>query len=78
MTVQAMRIGAKRNAAAGAIARGRGSIFIVGGTESMSNIPFLFKQRTAEKIQPAQPREGLGTLANHAAFRRQICCRASV
>src|ERR1051325_2170016 len=29
---------------------GRGSVFIVGGTESMSNIPFLFRQRTAEKF----------------------------
>src|SRR2546426_2163324 len=28
---------------------GRGSIFIVGGTESMSNIPLLFKRTTAEK-----------------------------
>src|SRR6266403_1466295 len=27
---------------------GRGSVFIVGGTESMSNIPLLFKQKTAE------------------------------
>src|SRR5712671_711883 len=29
---------------------GRGSIFIVGGAESMSNIPLLFKHRTAEKF----------------------------
>src|SRR5213075_1456159 len=29
---------------------GTGSIFIVGGTESMSNIPLLFQQRTAEKF----------------------------
>src|SRR5260370_29735345 len=29
---------------------GRGSIFIVGGTESMSNIPHLFKQTTAAHI----------------------------
>ncbi len=29
---------------------GRGSIFIVGGAESMSNIPLLFKQSTAEKL----------------------------
>src|ERR1044071_7516395 len=29
---------------------GRGSIFIVGGTESMSNIPLLFKQSTAAKF----------------------------
>jgi len=29
---------------------GSGSIFIVGGAESMSNIPLLFKQNTAEKF----------------------------
>ena len=29
---------------------GRGSIFVVGGTESMSNIPLLYKSRTAEKL----------------------------
>src|SRR5215471_2604921 len=29
---------------------GRGSIFIVGGAESMSNIPLLFKPKTAEKF----------------------------
>ncbi|HEX5218672.1 MAG TPA: thiolase family protein [Verrucomicrobiae bacterium] len=29
---------------------GRGSVFIVGGTESMSNIPLLFKRETAEKF----------------------------
>jgi len=29
---------------------GRGSIFIVGGAESMSNVPLLFKQATAEKF----------------------------
>jgi acetyl-CoA acetyltransferase family protein len=29
---------------------GRGSVFIVGGTESMSNIPLLFKPSTAEKF----------------------------
>jgi acetyl-CoA acetyltransferase family protein len=32
------------------ILAGRGSIFIVGGTESMSNVPLLFKQATAEKF----------------------------
>lgn len=31
------------------IAAGRGSVFIVGGTESMSQIPLLFKQKTAKK-----------------------------
>lgn len=29
---------------------GRGEIFLVGGTESMSQIPLLFEQRTAEKF----------------------------
>src|ERR1041384_68468 len=29
---------------------GRGSIFLVGGAESMSNIPLLFKQPTASKF----------------------------
>jgi acetyl-CoA C-acetyltransferase/acetyl-CoA acyltransferase len=29
---------------------GRGSIFIVGGAESMSNIPLLFKSKAAEKL----------------------------
>src|SRR6266516_7743731 len=29
---------------------GRGSVFVVGGTESMSNIPLLFKQTAAEKF----------------------------
>src|SRR6266702_5647589 len=32
------------------ILAGRGSIFIVGGTESMSNIPLMFKHKTAEKF----------------------------
>src|SRR5437588_4581005 len=32
------------------LAAGRGQIFIVGGTESMSNIPLIFKQGTAEKL----------------------------
>src|SRR5258706_15608778 len=36
--------------AAEKINAGRGSIFIVGGTESMSQIPLLFKQATAEKF----------------------------
>src|SRR5882724_6955722 len=32
------------------MAAGRGSIFVVGGTESMSQVPLLFEQRTAEKF----------------------------
>jgi acetyl-CoA C-acetyltransferase/acetyl-CoA acyltransferase len=49
---------------------GRGSIFVVGGTESMSNIPFLFKQRTAEKFSRLSRAKGLGQrLQTMAAFR---------
>jgi acetyl-CoA C-acetyltransferase/acetyl-CoA acyltransferase len=49
---------------------GRGSIFIVGGTESMSNIPFLFKQTTAEKFSRLSRAKGLGQrLQSMAAFR---------
>src|SRR5215469_7810082 len=36
--------------AAEKINAGRGSIFIVGGTESMSQVPLLFKQATADKF----------------------------
>ncbi len=36
--------------AAERLAAGRGSIFIVGGTESMSQIPLFFKQSTARKF----------------------------
>src|SRR6266404_4862245 len=32
------------------LSAGRGSIFIVGGAESMSNIPLLFKPATAQKF----------------------------
>jgi acetyl-CoA acetyltransferase family protein len=49
---------------------GRGSIFIVGGTESMSNIPFLFRQRTAEKFSRLSRAKGFGQrLQSMAAFR---------
>jgi len=49
---------------------GRGSIFIVGGTESMSNIPFLFKQKTAEKFSRLSRAKGFGQrLQTLAAFR---------
>lgn len=49
---------------------GRGSIFIVGGTESMSNIPFLFKQTTAEKFSRLSRAKGLGQrFQSLAAFR---------
>jgi len=49
---------------------GRGSVFIVGGTESMSNIPFLFRQRTAEKFTRLSRAKNLGQrLQSMAAFR---------
>jgi acetyl-CoA acetyltransferase family protein len=52
------------------IAAGRGSIFIVGGTESMSNIPLLFKQRTAEKFsRVARAKSFAQRLSAFAAFR---------
>src|SRR6266481_1862308 len=49
---------------------GRGSIFIVGGTESMSNIPLLFKQTTAAKFNRLSRAKGLGQrLRSLAGFR---------
>lgn len=39
---------------------GRGSIFIVGGAESMSNIPLLFKQTTATKFSRLSRAKNLG------------------
>jgi acetyl-CoA acetyltransferase family protein len=49
---------------------GRGSIFIVGGTESMSNIPLLFKPTTAEKFARLSRAKGLGQrLKSLASFR---------
>src|SRR5438477_8387207 len=49
---------------------GRGSIFIVGGAESMSNIPLLFKQATAEKFNRLARAKNLGQrLRSLAAFR---------
>jgi acetyl-CoA C-acetyltransferase/acetyl-CoA acyltransferase len=39
---------------------GRGSIFIVGGAESMSNIPLLFKQSTAAKFSRLSRAKKLG------------------
>src|SRR5437660_2905344 len=39
---------------------GTGSVFIVGGAESMSNIPLLFKQRTAEKFGRLNRAKSLG------------------
>ena len=49
---------------------GRGSVFIVGGTESMSNIPLLFKQATAQKFNRVSRAKSLGQrLAALASFR---------
>src|SRR6266853_2665328 len=49
---------------------GRGSVFIVGGTESMSNIPLLFKQTTAEKFGRLHRAKRLGQrLRSLSAFR---------
>jgi len=52
------------------ILAGRGSIFIVGGAESMSNIPLLFKQSTAEKFGRLARAKSFGQrLSAFAAFR---------
>src|SRR3989441_8296161 len=49
---------------------GRGTIFIVGGVESMSNIPLLFKQTTAEKFNRLSRAKRLGQrLQSLVAFR---------
>ena len=52
------------------ILAGRGSIFIVGGVESMSNIPLLFKPTTAEKFSHVARAKTFGQKAQvFAAFR---------
>jgi acetyl-CoA C-acetyltransferase/acetyl-CoA acyltransferase len=49
---------------------GRGSVFVVGGTESMSNIPLLFKQSAAEKFGRLNRAKRLGPrLRSLSAFR---------
>ena len=49
---------------------GRGSIFIVGGAESMSNIPLLFRQSAAEKFNRLGRARSIGQrLRALAAFR---------
>lgn len=49
---------------------GRGSVFIVGGTESMSNIPLFYKQSTAEKFSRLTRAKSFGQrLQSIAAFR---------
>src|SRR3954469_25227729 len=48
----------------------RGSVFIVGGAESMSNIPLLFKPKTAEKFTRLSRAKTAGKrLRTLAAFR---------
>ena len=52
------------------MAAGRGAVFIVGGTESMSNVPFLFKQSTAAKFGKLSRAKSLGQkLGAIASFR---------
>jgi len=49
---------------------GRGSVFIVGGVESMSNIPLLFNQRAAQKFgRLSRARTLMNRLQSMAAFR---------
>jgi len=49
---------------------GRGSVFIVGGAESMSNIPLLFKPQTADKFSRLNRAKSLGQrLQSLARFR---------
>jgi len=49
---------------------GRGSIFIVGGAESMSNIPLLFKQSAVDKFSRLSRAKKLGQrLQSLASFR---------
>ena len=51
---------------------GRGSVFVVGGVESMSNIPLLFKSATAEKFSQLARAKTFGQrLQALAAFRRK-------
>ncbi|MEW6302960.1 MAG: thiolase family protein [Verrucomicrobiota bacterium] len=49
---------------------GRGSVFIVGGTESMSQIPLLFSQRAAEKFSRLARAKTLGQKLRAAASFR--------
>src|SRR5438094_740030 len=52
------------------IAAGRGSIFVVGGTESMSQYPLLFKQSTAAKLAAFSKAKTFGReLSALASFR---------
>src|SRR5438128_12014317 len=52
------------------MAAGRGSIFVVGGTESMSQYPLLFKQSTAAKLAAFSKAKTFGRkLGALASFR---------
>ena len=52
------------------MAASRGSIFIVGGTESMSRLPMLFKEATAQKFAMlARAKTGVAKLSALSAFR---------
>src|SRR5213075_1952447 len=52
------------------IAAGRGSVFVVGGAESMSQYPLLFKSSTAEKFSALSKAKTFGRkLGALAAFR---------
>src|SRR5437879_4174867 len=52
------------------LSKGRGSIFVVGGTESMSNIPLLFPRAAAEKFSRLARAKTFGQrLQSLASFR---------
>ena len=56
--------------AADRMAAGRGSVFIVGGVDSMSNIPLLFRETTARKFAAVtKAKTTTRKLAAFAAFR---------
>jgi acetyl-CoA C-acetyltransferase/acetyl-CoA acyltransferase len=58
--------------AAERVAAGRGSVFLVGGTESMSQIPLLFNESAARKFTALSRAKSAGKkLASMAAFRPQ-------
>ena len=57
-------------AAAERVAAGRGSVFIVGGTESMSNVPLLYTQDAARKFAKlAKAKSAAESLTAMARFR---------
>lgn len=56
--------------AAERIAAGRGSVYLVGGTESMSNVPLLFNVEAAQKFTALSKAKSAGKkLASLASFR---------